>query len=52
MTISGNMLGSGNMLDSGNMLGSGNMNLLEPTTMCGDCGGCGVYLKSPHFVVI
>ena len=20
--------------------------------MCGDCGGCGVYLKSPHFVVI
>ena len=20
--------------------------------MCGDCGGCGVHLKSPHFVVI
>jgi hypothetical protein len=19
--------------------------------MCGDCGGCGVYMKSPHFVV-
>ena len=26
--------------------------LKDITTMCGDCGGCGVYMKSPHFVVI